>query len=338
MAITEPTTANDEPRSEFRPVLGRIPILALSPQVDDGLWPAKAFSGEVVPFGATTFREGHDVIGVDLLLVDPDGVQTEHRMTPAEPGTDRWLVLVQVEAEGMWRFQVKAYADEYATWLHDAAVKIPAGVDVELMLTTGAGLLERAKADKRHGTAERRRLGEAAKTLAKRDLPADARLAAATDLRIVDILAARPLIDLPTLSPTRSIRVERTRAGVGSWYEFFPRSEGAKKNADGLWKSGTFRTAARRLPEIAAMGFDVVYLPPIHPIGRAFRKGPNNSLNAGTNDPGRGQSAQPRAVTTRSIRISVRRRTSRTSSARRSRPDSRSRSTSPFRHPPITPG
>ncbi|MDQ1576981.1 MAG: hypothetical protein QOH55_2131 [Microbacteriaceae bacterium] len=291
MTIAQPTTANDEPPTEsgpveFRPVLGRIPILALSPQVDNGLWPAKAFSGEIVPFRATTFREGHDVIGVTLLLVDPIGGQTEHRMTPAEPGTDRWQALVQLETEGLWQFQVQSYADEYATWLHNATVKIPAGQDVELMFTIGAGLLERAKADKRHSTAERRRLGEAAKTLANRELPTDARFAAATDVRIVDILTDRPVIDLPTLSPTRSIRVERTRAGVGSWYEFFPRSEGAKKNANGSWTSGTFRTAAKRLPEIAAMGFDVVYLPPIHPIGRAFRKGPNNSLNAGTNDPG----------------------------------------------------
>jgi starch synthase (maltosyl-transferring) len=271
---------------EYAPLLGRIPILELSPQVDDGLWPAAAFSGEVVPFQATAFREGHDLIGVDLLLLDPAGEQTEHRMRPINPGTDRWEVLVQLETEGLWRYRVQAYADEFATWKHNAEVKVPAGIDVELMFTIGHDILARAAADKRRSTAERRHLSEAVKAVADETRSADDRLAAALDPRIVGILDARPVVSLPTLSPTRSVMVERTRAGVGSWYEFFPRSEGAKKLPDGSWKSGTFRTAAKRLPEVAAMGFDVVYLPPIHPIGSSFRKGPNNTLDAGPNDPG----------------------------------------------------
>ncbi|MFF1877345.1 maltotransferase domain-containing protein [Leifsonia sp. NPDC058230] len=267
-------------------MLGRIPILELSPQVDEGLWPATAFSGEVIPFQATAFREGHDLIGVDLLLLDPAGVQTEHRMRPIAPGTDRWEALVQLQAEGLWRYRIQAYADEFATWKHNAEVKIPAGIDVELMFTIGHDILARAAADKRRSTAERRHLSESVKAVSDTARTADDRLAAALDSRIVSILDARPVVSLPTLSPTRSVMVERTRAGVGSWYEFFPRSEGAKKLPDGSWKSGTFRTAAKRLPEVAAMGFDVVYLPPIHPIGRSFRKGPNNTLDAGPNDPG----------------------------------------------------
>ncbi|MFF1633729.1 alpha-1,4-glucan--maltose-1-phosphate maltosyltransferase [Leifsonia sp. NPDC058248] len=271
---------------EYTPLLGRIPILELSPQVDDGGWPATAFSGEVVPFRATAFREGHDLIGVGLLLLDPSGEQTEHRMRAINPGTDRWEAQVQLEAEGLWRYRVQAYADEYATWHHNAELKIPAGVDVELMFTIGHDILVRASGDKRRSTAERRHLTETAKVVGDTKRTAEERLTAATEDRIVAILRARPVVSLPTLSATRSVLVERTRAGVGSWYEFFPRSEGAKKLADGSWKSGTFRTAAKRLPEIAAMGFDVAYLPPIHPIGRTFRKGPNNSLDAGPNDPG----------------------------------------------------
>ena len=279
--------AGDGPApSSFTPAIGRIPILSLSPQVDDGAWPAKAFSGEVVPFRATAFREGHDLIGVDLLLLDPNGAQIEYRMKPIAPGTDRWETLVQLETEGLWRYRIQAYGDEFATWLHNAAVKIPAGVDVELMFTIGRGLLERAADDDRRGAAERRHLGEAAKVVADTTRTPEDRLAAAADSRVVRVLDARPVVSLPTLSPTRSILVERTRAGVGSWYEFFPRSEGAKKQPDGSWKSGTFRSAAKRLPEVAAMGFDVVYLPPIHPIGREFRKGPNNTLDAGPDDPG----------------------------------------------------
>lgn len=271
---------------DYEPLLPRIPILDLSPQVDEGHWAATAFSGEVVPFGATAFREGHDRIGVDLLLLDPSGTQTEHHMHAVAPGTDRWEVEVQLEQEGLWRYRVQAYADEYATWRHNAEVKVPAGVDVELMLTIGHDLLARAAADKRRSTAERRHLSEAARVVADADRGVDERFQAAVDDRIRRILAERPVVALPSLSPTRAVLVERTRAGVGSWYEFFPRSEGAKRLPDGSWQSGTFRTAAKRLPEIAAMGFDVVYLPPIHPIGRTFRKGPNNTLDAGENDPG----------------------------------------------------
>jgi len=287
-SATSITAPADQPvtQPEYAPLLGRIPILDLSPQVDDGQWPATAFSGEVIPFRATAFREGHDLIGVDLLLLDPAGEQTEHRMRPIDPGTDRWETLVQLDAEGLWRYRIQAYADEFATWRHNAEVKVPAGVDVELMFTIGRDILKRASADKRRSTAERRHLSESAKIVADTARSTDDRLAAALDPRIVGILRDRPVVSLPTLSATRSVRVERTRAGVGSWYEFFPRSEGAKKLPDGTWKSGTFRTAAKRLPEIAAMGFDVVYLPPIHPIGRSFRKGPNNTLDAGPGDPG----------------------------------------------------
>ena len=267
-------------------MLPRIPILDLSPQVDEGHWAASAFSGEVVPFRATAFREGHDRIGVDLLLLDPSGTQTEHHMHATAPGTDGWEVEVQLEQEGLWRYRVQAYADEYATWRHNAEVKIPAGIDVELMLTIAHDLLTTAAADKRRSTAERRHLSEAARVVADADRGVDERFQAAIDDRIKRILTERPVVALPSLSPTRAVLVERTRAGVGSWYEFFPRSEGAKRLPDGSWQSGTFRTAAKRLPEIAAMGFDVVYLPPIHPIGRTFRKGPNNTLEAGENDPG----------------------------------------------------
>ena len=151
----------------------------------------------------------------------------------------------------------------------------------------GRELLDRAADDKRRSTAERRHLRRGgqgrrrhAKSAGRAIRGGDRRPRSSASSPSVPSSACRPL------SATRSIQVERTRAGVGSWYEFFPRSEGAKQLADGSWKSGTFRTAAKRLPEVAAMGFDVVYLPPIHPIGRTFRKGPNNSLDAGPNDPG----------------------------------------------------
>ncbi|MDQ1551797.1 MAG: hypothetical protein QOD50_1219 [Actinomycetota bacterium] len=241
-------------------------------------WPAKAFAGEVVPFGATVFREGHALIGVTLLLVDPNGGETRHRMSPGAPGTDRWEVLAQLDRVGSWRFRVQAYGDDWASWLHDADIKVPLLQDVELVFAEGLELLGRA------GTSKP--VKDAVAALSDETLTPDGRLAAAHDPKLTASILARPLASLETLGEQHTIRVERERAGVGSWYEFFPRSIGAKKNADGSWKSGTFKSAATRLPAVAAMGFDVVYLPPIHPIGTSFRKGPNNTLDAGPNDPG----------------------------------------------------
>jgi starch synthase (maltosyl-transferring) len=262
----------------FASRIGRIPIRDVSPVQPEDRWPAKAFVGEVVPFGATVFREGHDLVGVTLLLVDPDGTQTEHQMSPGAPGTDRWEVLAKLDQVGGWRFRVQAYSDDWASWLHNADIKIAFAQDVELVFAEGLELLKRAGGAKA--------VKDAAAALADRTLAPEARLAAAHEPKLTVGITARPLSSLETLSEQHSIRVERERAGVGSWYEFFPRSVGAKKNADGSWKSGTFKSAATRLPAIAAMGFDVLYLPPIHPIGTSFRKGPNNSLDAGPNDPG----------------------------------------------------
>lgn len=272
--------------SDWRPQVGRIPILELSPQIDDNLWPARAFAGEVVPFAATAFREGHDRIGVTLLLTAPDGTETSHPMELVSAGLDRWQTHVQLGRQGTWRYRVKAYADAWATWHHNASVKIPAGIDVELMFTIGSQLLAAAGKDASRTAPERKLLSAASKTLANKKASVDDRYAVLDDEQVTAAVRSTPIAEMESLSEPRTIIVERTRAGVGSWYEFFPRSEGAERQADGTWKSGTFRTAARRIPGVAAMGFDVLYLPPIHPIGRAFRKGPNNTLNAGPNDPG----------------------------------------------------
>ncbi|HSP76430.1 MAG TPA: maltotransferase domain-containing protein [Cryobacterium sp.] len=261
-------------------------MLDLSPQLNDDLWPAKAFVGEAVPFAATAFREGHDLIGVMLLLTAPDGTESRHPMSLKSPGTDRWETLVTLGSQGRWRYRVRAYADDWATWLHNASVKIPADVDVELMFLIGSELLKRESADQTRPLPERRAFTAAATTLVDPAESVAARFAVLSSPQLAAAAAVRPMAGLESVSESRTVLVERTRAGVGSWYEFFPRSEGAVKRADGSWQSGTFRTAADRLPAVAAMGFNVLYLPPIHPIGLAYRKGPNNTLNAGPNDPG----------------------------------------------------
>ena len=248
-------------------------------------WPSKAFAGEVVPFSATVFREGHDVLGADLVLKAPDDTVTRHSLQPGAAGTDRWHTEVQLNQPALWRWHVEAYTDDWATWLHAATIKIGAGVDVAVMLLEGAQLLKRA-AGLAAGTPAASVLSGASTAMSTTATTPAARLAVANDPRVITALAEQRLVSLVTRSERLSIRVERARAAVGSWYEFFPRSEGAKQRTDGSWQSGTFATAAQRLPAIANMGFDVVYLPPIHPIGHLNRKGPNNTLNPGPHDPG----------------------------------------------------
>lgn len=262
----------------FIPALGRIPIRHLSPQVPEGRWSSKAYVGEVVPFEATVFREGHDLLGVRLLLTDPLGRSTTYRMRQVAPGTDRWRAEAQLSIEGAWTWRVRAFGDDWATWLHHAEVKIPARIDVDLVLAAGRDLLARA------GT--RKVVAEAAAALADPAMSADEKLSIVLNPALTAAIESKPLASLTTESEALTVRVERERAGVGSWYEFFPRSEGARQSKDGSWTSGTFRTAAKRLPAVADMGFDVLYLPPIHPIGHQFRKGRNNTLVIQPGDPG----------------------------------------------------
>ncbi|WP_411699431.1 alpha-1,4-glucan--maltose-1-phosphate maltosyltransferase [Conyzicola sp.] len=285
------TTENERVAASAGPItqqryesrIGRIPIRFLNPQQPENRWPAKAFVGEVVPFSATVFREGHDQLGAALLLTDPRGTTSRHPLHPGAPGTDSWHTTAQVDAAGTWTYRVEAYSDDWATWLHNAEIKIPAGIDVDLMITMGRQLLARLE---KTLLVENAAVADATATLSDDTLSPAARLEGVTGDELAALVAATPLASLVTLSDPLDLRVERARAGLGSWYEFFPRSEGAKRRKDGSWVSGTFRTAAKRLPAVADMGFDVVYLPPIHPIGRTFRKGPNNTLDAGANDPG----------------------------------------------------
>jgi len=264
----------------------RIPIVDVSPALHDGGFVPKAYVSEVVPFEATSFREGHDASGLALHLTSPSGKQNRHPMFDQGYGTDRWRTEVQLGEAGLWTFRFESYSDDYATWHHNAEIKIGAGIDVELMLTIGAQLFERAAADTLRSATERKLLSGVAKTLADTKKDALQRLHAAEEPAVLSALANAPIQSLSSLSSEYRLRVERELAGVANWYEFFPRSEGAKQKADGAWTSGTFKTATKRLAAIAKMGFNVLYMPPIHPIGTINRKGPNNTLEAGPNDPG----------------------------------------------------
>ena len=259
-------------------MIGRIPIRFVEPREPEGRWPAKAYVGEVIPFAATVFREGHGLLGAELELRAPDGRVTTARMRERHPGTDRWEALARVDAPGDWTFLVRAWSDDWASWRHAAAIKLAAGQDVELTLAEGAQLLRRRARRARH-----RRTADA---LLDATLRPEDRFALVDEPRLVADIEAEPIASLVTESEVHALRVERERAGVGAWYEFFPRSEGAVRRKDGTWRSGTFRSAAKSLPRVAEGGFDVLYLPPIHPIGVAHRKGRNNSVTAQPGDPG----------------------------------------------------
>ncbi|MFS0912571.1 maltotransferase domain-containing protein [Microbacterium sp. 179-I 3D2 NHS] len=261
----------------------RIPLLDGSPSVPGG-FPAKAFVGEVVPFSVVAFREGHDIIGVHLRLTSPGGEESLHRLKPRGDGTDRWSADIALDAQGAWTYRFEAYSDDFATWAHAAELKVAADVDVPIMAALGAQLLARAAAEADRPAAQRKRLRAEAASLADAD-PATT-IAVSTDAGLAQIFAERPLATLRSTADEQTLLVERAAAGVGAWYEFFPRSEGARRLRDGTVKSGTFRTAARRLPGVAGMGFDVIYIVPIHPIGSTNRKGRNNTLVAEAADPG----------------------------------------------------
>jgi starch synthase (maltosyl-transferring) len=267
-------------------VTGRIPLAQPFPSVPWGDYRPKAFAGEVVPFRVTAFREGHDRIGVHVRLTSPSGDESLHRLSPLGDGFDRWETTVALLEQGVWRFRFEGFGDDFATWEHAADLKIAAGVDAALMREVGARLFGSAVAEKSRPIAERRVLEDAAARLRDPEVDDDAALAIVRDPAIAGYFASRPLMSLTTVGPEFELLVERERAGVGAWYEFFPRSEGARRLKDGTIKSGTFRTATRRLPAVAAMGFDVLYLPPVHPIGRLNRKGRNNTLDPQPGDPG----------------------------------------------------
>jgi starch synthase (maltosyl-transferring) len=257
-----------------------------SPSVPWGDHRPKAFVGEAVPFRITAFREGHDKIGVHVRLTSPTGDVSLHRLSPLNDGFDHWETTVAVLEQGIWGFRFEAFNDDFATWEHAADLKIAAEVDAALMREIGARLFDRAVAEKSRPIAERRVLGNAAAALRDEGTDDEAALAIVRDRSIAAYFAARPLTSLLTAGPELELLVERERAGVGAWYEFFPRSEGARRLKNGTIKSGTFRTAGKRIPAVAAMGFDVLYLPPIHPIGRINRKGRNNTLDPQPGDPG----------------------------------------------------
>ncbi|MCP2167015.1 alpha-1,4-glucan--maltose-1-phosphate maltosyltransferase [Goodfellowiella coeruleoviolacea] len=265
---------------------GRLGIDDVSPVVSCGRYPAKAVVGEHVPVSAVVWREGHDAVAATVSWRGPaDRVNRQTRM--AERGEDHWVAAIVPDAEGEWTFRVDAWSDPWSTWLHTVEAKVGAGQGADELandLEVGAQLLERVsrRPDRR---GDRELLGLAAEGLRDQERPVAERIALALSDPVRQLMHTHPVRELVTRGRTHRLWVDRTRALFGAWYELFPRSTGGW-DTDGQPVHGTLATAAQALDRVAALGFDVVYLPPIHPIGRVNRKGRNNSVHAEPGDVG----------------------------------------------------
>jgi starch synthase (maltosyl-transferring) len=302
----------DQPNSDTRrPVPGRVVVEHVQPEIDAGRFPVKRVVGEPVVVTADAFADGHDLLAGVLKYRGPvaERGESEWHETPLGslgPGTDSWGASFTVTELGVYEYTVEAWIDRFGTWLKGLLAKFDAGQDVSSELLEGAELVQAAASrikpaptiEPYVGPGFRRsadagfsrpnvapeedlKLLEIADIL-RSSAPQDARVAAARDPQLAALMGRRPDRSASTAyERTLRVIVDPVRALFSAWYEMFPRSCTTDPT-----RSGTFREAEARLPEIESMGFDVLYLPPIHPIGRTHRKGPNNSLTPSPGDPG----------------------------------------------------
>ncbi|MDQ3643504.1 MAG: DUF3416 domain-containing protein, partial [Actinomycetota bacterium] len=249
--------------------LGRIVIDEIRPSTPRG-HPAKAAVGEAVRVSADIYKDGHDVLAARVRWSGPDGEWTTAPLR--ELGNDRWEGVIEPTTVGRHRFVVEAWTDAYATWRHKATVKVEAKQDVGLELEEAARMFE-ARRDE-SGEENGGFLDEVVRSLRDEGASPDDRLAPAMEPAAARLVAGPSGAPDWTKSEPMPLWVDRERGLVGAWYELFPRSLGG------------FAGTAHHLDAVAAMGFDVVYLPPVHPIGHQHRKGPNNTLAAGPDDVG----------------------------------------------------
>ncbi|MGZ5827889.1 MAG: alpha-1,4-glucan--maltose-1-phosphate maltosyltransferase [Xanthobacteraceae bacterium] len=259
-------------RSPADPTKPRFLIEDIYPCVDGGRYPVKRIAGESVEVWADIFREGHDVIAAALLWraeTSPDW----HREPMRLHNNDRWHGWLTPPTPGAYLFAIEAWTDPFRTWRKEFTLRQEAGQDLSLPAREGHELLVSLLPQDRKARLVVEAYAKKFAAEGKADLLLDEVLALA-----MEKTEARP--DL-TRSQIVSLLAERARARAGAWYEMVPRSQGTVAG-----RHGTFDDCIARVPEIAALGFDVLYLTPIHPVGRTNRKGKNNSLHAGPDDPG----------------------------------------------------
>ncbi len=259
-------------------VPSRVVIEGVTPEVDDGRFPIKRTVGEEVVVEADIFADGHDVLSA-VLRYRPASEEKWAEVAMQPLVNDRWTAKFLVTLLGRYEYTVQAWVDRFASWRRDLTKKTEAGQEVGSELLEGAALA-RQTADRIKG-ADADWLRDQAEQMAGNG-EQSARVQVALDPLLAAVMARHADRSLGvTYERVLRVKVDRERARFGAWYELFPRSTASEPG-----RHGTFRDLEKRLPYVAAMGFDVLYLPPIHPIGRAFRKGPNNTLTAGPDDPG----------------------------------------------------
>jgi starch synthase (maltosyl-transferring) len=251
----------------------RVIIERVSPEIDSGRYPIKRIVGDTVEVSCDAFADGHDLLTVMVRYRGPG--ETTWREQPLHPlGNDRWSGTFTVEKLGTYHYTIVAWIDRFATWQHALQKRIGATQDLTVDLLIGANLVAEAiaAAPAEHLAA----LHEMEQALR------NGLVGAGTSSRLADLMGHfLPHLYPATYERTLAITVDRPLARCSAWYELFPRSAAPESG-----RHGTFRDLIARLPYVAALGFDVLYLPPIHPIGRTFRKGKNNSVTAQPGDPG----------------------------------------------------
>ena len=286
---------------------GRINVMDITPAEERGIFPARVELGEPFEMTAQVFIEGRTKVGATAIVRNPRGKETMRQaMTCINPGLDRWTVMVKCGEHsdlkpwedgyaavkrqlGEWTVTIEGWEDTYVSWLHDTRIKVRVMDDVDNALNSGAELLARWAATPDAGLTarDRKTLEKAAETMADQTLSAEDRLVAGDNPTIAALHETHPLRDGISPSQPQRFKVERPKSSFAAWYQFFPRSEGATIDPNtGKIIQGTLKTSMAGLERAAAEGFDIVYLPPVFPIGVTNRKGRNNTLVAGPDDPG----------------------------------------------------
>ncbi|MFP4090344.1 MAG: alpha-1,4-glucan--maltose-1-phosphate maltosyltransferase [Cyclobacteriaceae bacterium] len=259
----------------------RVIIEHLSPQVENGQFPAKRALGDIVEVQADVFADGHDIVKAILLYRHVD----DKNMTEVPMDfimNDRWKASFTADKRGFYEYTIMGYVDHFASWQYSIRKKFEANQDIKVDLLIGAEMIEKTAARVKNNAGKK--LMEWANTLRRHDHQDF--IAEAVELGLSDdvthlMFKHYDRSDATTYPEKRRIEVERKKALYSTWYELFPRSAAQEPG-----KHGTFKDVHRLLPQVADMGFDVIYFPPIHPIGRKHRKGLNNSLSANPGDPG----------------------------------------------------
>jgi starch synthase (maltosyl-transferring) len=290
--------------------LERITIECVAPELDSGRFPVKRIVGDVVWIGADIFKEGHDQLIARVLFEGPGDAKWSSAPLSYHPDTDRWFAPITVDRIGRWTYTVEAWTDLFSTWRDALKKKVDAKQDVQLELLEGARLARTAARGVKDAPV-RAALTQTARVLEdRRQMSVEQRVSRALDPELAAMMRDhfKPT-ELTRFGRDLTIIVDRERARYSTWYEMFPRSAGARRTEShheraanshheraanshhersqgSAPRHGTFADAAKSLPRIAKLGFDVVYLPPIHPVGRTFRKGKNNSLTPEPDDVG----------------------------------------------------